>query len=140
MTNVIKNYVKDLSLECVDLTKNTVQGATAKELTKFQFADDKDFYHFCGLVRDKHNKFSDDLSYKDIKQKKGVRYHNNGLRKGKKNEVSLIFVLSWFQPFELFQPRASPLNPLPLLPHQKKAFDENARDLPVVVAICIGFP
>ena len=94
MTIVMKIYVKDLSLECVDLTEDTVQGATAKELTKFQFTDDEDLYHLCCLVGNKHDKFSDDLSYKDIKQKKGVRYHNNRLRKGKKNEVSLIFVLS----------------------------------------------
>ena len=59
MAIAMKNSVKDLSRERVDLTEDTVQGATAKELAKFQFTDDGDLYHFRGLVGDKHDKFSD---------------------------------------------------------------------------------
>ena len=93
MAIAVTNSVKDLSRECVDLTEDTVQGATAKELTKFQFGDDADLFHFHGLVGNKQDKFSDGSSYKDLHRKdKGVRYHNNGLKKGEKNEVSLIFL------------------------------------------------
>ena len=93
MAIAVTNSVKDLSRECVDLTEDNVQGAAAKELTKFQFGDDADLYHFRGLVGNKQDKFSDGSSYKDLHRKnKGVRYHNNGLKKGEKNEVSLIFL------------------------------------------------
>jgi len=53
----IKNSLKYLVRDVIDLTESFVQGVVAKEMSGFQFADDGDLFHYRSMVGEKKEPF-----------------------------------------------------------------------------------